>query len=264
MSTGTIILLTGIVAVGLMVGVSLLVLRRVSSALHPLPRHYALGLVEPIYELLAATELNEKHFLLSLSPTRRERVALAWVVASLSHKVVECNPLLVRRLSQVWQLEEALVWRIARSTGRRRTEALGWLLWLYPSAESVRRVTRATFRTPSAALAQLLLVLYLSPERVVELLSRHPFALSWEEIGDVVEVLKMYSPTLAPLDIPEGISPNVDVLLLRMAAVEGVGDASELARRFAQSDSVILRHAAMNVLLEESLFAAVGQTEMGG
>ncbi len=259
-----IILLVGIVAVGLVVGVSLLVLRRVSSALHPLPRHYALGLVETIYDFLTATEPNENHFLLSLSPTLRERVALAWVVASLSREVVECNPLLVRHLSQVWRLEEALVWRIARSAGRRRTEALGWLLWLYPSAESVRRVARATFQTPSAALAQLLLVLYLSPERVVELLSRHPFALSWKEVGDVVEVLKMYSPTLSPLDAPEGISPNVDVLLLRMAAVEGVGDASELARRYAQSDSVILRHAAMNVLLEESLFPAVGQTETGG
>lgn len=235
---------------------------RASSALHPLPRDYALSLVEPLYDFLCGDSTADNHYLLSLAPNGLERVALARVVASLSQSIVECNPRQVRRLSKAWGLEEVLVWRITHFSGRKRLEALEVLLWLHPREEYVRKVVRHTFASPSAAFGQLLLVLYCVPERALELVARHHLALSWEDVGRVVEVLKMH---FAQLPEPEGeglYGANVDMLLLRLAAVEGVGDAVALARRLTASKDRALRDAALNILLEESLFPAMTQSEM--
>lgn len=253
-----------VVAAGCILLAAVVVCRMVSSVLHPLPRHYALWLVEPIYDLLTAREENPNHFLFSLSPNKRERLALARVVALLSRSVVECNPSAVRRLSEVWGLEEILVCRAKSSVGRKHCEALELLLNLHPSEESIRRVTCRIASHPSTALQQLLLVIYALPERVVELVARHPFALSWDDAGRIVEVLKMHSPTLTPLSVEGVESESVNMLLLRLASTEGVGSVCDLAQRFAQSNEGGLRTAAMNVLLEESLFTSLEQSDVGG
>lgn len=242
-----------------------LLLRRVSSALHPMPRDYALSLTEPLYELLCGDTPCKSNYLLSLTPNRLERVALAGVVASLSRSIVECRAERIREVAVAWRLEEALLWRIAHSWGRRRLVALEHLRWLHPREEYVRKVVHRTFASPEAAFGQLLLVLYCVPQRVLELVARHPYSLSWDEAGQVVEVLKMHYIRLPEPD-SEAIStsPNVDMLLLRLAAVEGVGDAAALARPLSTSENKLLRVAAMNVLLEESLFPSEEQTSIGG
>lgn len=239
-----------------------LLLRRVSSALHPMPRAYALSLVEPLYQLLCGDTPPDGHYLLSLTPNRLERVALAEVVASLSRSVVECKAEHIRCVAVAWGLEEALVWRIDHSWGHRRVVALEHLRWLHPSEECVRRVVRRTYTSPSAAFGQLLLVLYCVPERVWELVARHPYPLSWEEAGQVVEVLKMHYRSLVEPNRESFSSPRVDMLLLRLAAEEGVGDAVALARQLSTSEDRALRESALNILLEESLFPAMTQSEM--
>lgn len=255
--------LVGVVVV--VATIATLLLRRVSSALHPMPRDYALSLVEPLYELLCSDTPPEGHYLLSLTPNRLERVALAGVVASLSRSIVECRAEHIRQVAVSWRLEEALVWRITHSRGRRRLVALEHLRWLYPREEYVRKLVQRTFASPEAAFGQLLLVLYCVPARARELVARHPYPLSWEEAGQVVEVLKMHYTRLPEPD-SEAIysSPNVDMLSLRLAAVEGVGDAAALARHLSTSDNKLLRRAAMNVLMEESLFPSEEQTGIGG
>lgn len=237
-------------------------LGRASSALHPSPKGYALSLVEPLYDFLCGDSPADDHYLLSLSPNRLERVALARVVASFSQSIAECDPRQVRRLARAWGLEEVLVWRITHITGHRRLEALEVLLWLHPREESVRKAVRRTFASPLAALGQLLLVLYCLPERALELVARHHFTLSWEDVGRVVEVLKMHSPHLPEPDSEGLCCPNVDMLLLRLAAEEGVGDAVALARQLSVSKDRALREAALNVLWEESLFPTMTQSEV--
>lgn len=264
MNTAEIVLMAVIGVLTVVFGVAFWLLRLVSSTLHPLPRDYALSLTEPLYDLLCAPTVDTHHFLLSQTPNRAERWALARVVAAFSRDVVECNPVAVRVVVNMWHLEEVVVWRIEHLGARGRNEALDVLMRLYPSEASVRRVVRRTFASPPSALRQLLLVIYFSPERVVELLARHPYTLSWADAGSVVEVLKMHSLCCRSL-ATEGVeSPNVDMLLLRLAAEEGVGSVAALAKRCATSDERELRTAAMNLLLEESLFPSPRQSEMGG
>lgn len=255
--------LVGVMVV--VVTIATLLLRRVSSALHPMPRDYALSLVEPLYELLCSDTPPESHYLLSLTPNRLERVALAGVVASLSRSIVECRAEHIRQVAVAWRLEEALVWRITHSRGRRRLVALEHLRWLYPREEYVRKLAQRTFASPEAAFGQLLLVLYCVPERAQELVARHPYPLSWDDVGRVVEVLKMHYTRLPEPD-SEAIysSPNIDMLSLRLAAVEGVGDAAALARYLSTSEDKALRVAAMNILLEESLFPSEVQSSGRG
>lgn len=250
----------------LLLGMALLswLFRGVSSVLHPLPRDFALSLSEQIYELLTSKEeaLGCSH-LLVMRPNTHERMALVGVVASLSRSVAECRAESVRMVVAAWGLEEVAVGYILHHRGRHRLEMLEWLLWLRPSEECVRRVVRRPFTTPQALLGQLLLVVYASPERVVESLARHPYTLSWEEVGRVVEVLKMHSPILPHYSFEGTISTNAKMLALRLAAVEGVGDAEVLAHCLAQESEMVLRNAAMNVLLELSLFPSVEQSDVG-
>lgn len=241
---------------------SSLILGRASSALHPLPRDYALWLAGAISDLLTAPSLDESHFLLSLTPNRAERVALTRVVCSVARNIVECEPRSVSHLSQCWRLEEAMVWRILHHSGRSRREALEQLLWLHPCKESVRAVTVRTFPSPADSLLQLLLVVYVHPERTEELVARHRHSLSWEDVGRIVEVLRMHSLPLSELHAEE--SENVALLRLRMAVVEGVGDACALAKLFSCSSARVVREAALNSLLEISLFPTAEQTALGG
>ncbi len=252
--------------VGLLLGMVLLswFFRGASSMLHPLPRDFAHSLSEQLYELLISDgeALGCPH-LLAMRPNTRERRALVGVVASLSRNVAECRVENVQRVVEAWGLEEVAVGYILRHRGRHRLEMLEWLLWLRPSEECVRRVVRRPFATPQALLGQLLLVVYASPERVMESLTRHTYNLSWEEVGRVVEVLKMHSPMLPCYSFDGYISTNAKMLALRLASVEGVGDAEVLARHFAQESDRVLRNSAMNVLLELSLFPLVEQSDVG-
>lgn len=252
------------IAFSMVAVVAVLVLVMVTIWRHSkfLPHNYALSLVEPLYDFLCGDSTADNHYLLSLTPNGRERVALARVVASLSQSILECNPRQVRRLSKAWGLEEALVWRITHCSGHRRSESMEWMLWLHPSVDGVYKVAKCKFSTPTASLQQLLLVLYVLPDRVMELIARHPYTLSWEDVGHVVEVLKMHTVSLSLPNTKVAESPNVEMLLLRLAAVEGVGDAVALARRLSASKDRVLRDAALNILLEESLFPAMTQSEM--
>lgn len=252
------------IAFSMVAVVAVLVLVMVTIWRHSkfLPHNYALSLVEPLYEFLCNDTSPDGHYLLTLHPGIHERVALAEVVASLSRNIVECYPQRVRLLSRVWQLEEALVWHITHCSGHRRSESMEWMLWLHPSVDGVYKVAKCKFSTPTASLQQLLLVLYVLPDRVMELIARHPYTLSWDDVGHVVEVLKMHSVSLSLPNTKVAESPNVEMLLLRLAAVEGVGDAVALARRLSASKDRALRDAALNILLEESLFPAMTQSEM--
>ena len=263
MSTAEVVLLVGaVVIVGAMVLLAWL-FGWASSSLNPLPRDFALSQTERLYELLAGEEFDGAHYLLALRPNRYERRALAEVVGSLVRNVAECRAESVRRVVEAWGLEEVVVERILRRRGRARLAMLELLLLLHPSEESVRRVVRRPFDNHRALFGQLLLVVYASPERVVESLELHPEVLSWEEMGRVVEVLKMHSPLLPDFALGEPMSTNVKLFALRLAAIEGVGDAEVLARSYATDSERELRNSALGVLMELSLFPPLEQTEVG-
>lgn len=263
MSVAEIVLLVGAVAFVVAMTALVWLLRLASDARNPLPRDFALSQTEGLYELFTAEVFDDNHHLLSLRPNRHERRALAEVVGSLVRNVAECRVESVRRVVEMWGLEEVVVERILHRRGRARLAMLDLLLMLHPSEESVRRVVRRPFDNHQALLGQLLLVVYASPERVVESLERHPVTLSWEEMGRVVEVLKIHYAVLPDIAPSEPIAPNVKLLALRLAAVEGVGDAEGLARSYATSSERVLRNSALGVLMELSLFPALEQTEVG-
>ena len=233
MSVAEIVLLVGAVAFVVAMTALVWLLRLASDARNPLPRDFALSQTEGLYELLTAEVF------------------------------AECRVESVRRVVEMWGLEEVVVERILHRRGRARLAMLDLLLMLHPSEESVRRVVRRPFDNHQALLGQLLLVVYASPERVVESLERHPVTLSWEEMGRVVEVLKIHYAVLPDIAPSEPIAPNVKLLALRLAAVEGVGDAEGLARSYATSSERVLRNSALGVLMELSLFPALEQTEVG-
>lgn len=263
MSVSEIVLIVGVVAlVGAMALLSWL-LRGASDTLNPLPRKFALSQTEGLYELLTAEVFDDQHYLLALRPNRHERRALAMVVGSLVRNVAECRVERVRSVVVAWGLEEVVVERILHRRGRARLAMLELLLRLHPSEESVRRVVRRPFDNHQALLGQLLLVVYASPERVVESLERHPVTLSWEDMGRVVEVLKMHIGLLPDIAPSEPIVTNVKLLALRLAAAEGVGDAEQLARSYATASERVLRNSALSVLMELSLFPSLEQTEVG-
>ncbi len=259
-----IIILCGVVS---LYGTILLTERRWRGAkgrLLPSAKGYAGSLTVAIYEYLCLEEAPEAEVLLSQIPTMRERVALAEVVATLSRGIVECYPERIRTLSEAWGLEEALTHRALHRRGRVGLRALHDLLALRPSEECVGRIARKYYPSPSHSFAQLLLVAYSSPRRVASLLARHPHTLSWQEVGEVVGVLKMHSPVLCSVERnieDEGI--NVDMFVLYLAAVEGIGDPSEVARGLSGSPNQALRTAAFNVLFGEQLFGATPQGDIG-
>lgn len=256
--------------VGCVVGVYLALLligrrvRHASTPLQPSARRYALSLSVAIYGFLT-DESNDRHkFLLSLTSTGRECVALAEVVALLSHSIVECRSERIVALSRAWHLEEFLTRRILTSRGDTRLRALHTLLALHPSQECVAQIARRHYPAPDHSFAQLLLCLYATPSRTTTLLARHPHTLTWQDMAKIVEVLKMHSPILAPLERNEyDDGANVDMLALYLSAVEGVGSPTEIASTLSTSTNGELRTAAFNVLFGEELFPTPPESNIG-
>lgn len=255
------------ILLGTLLGVYLLVRvvglwgRRHSVPHLPTARGYALSLSVSICDFLCGTQGD--HSLLLLVPTRRERVALAEVVATISRSIAECRPERVRMLSRAWDLEEVLISRALCRRGGVSLRALYDLLAIHPSKECVGCVGRKYYPSAIHSLAQLLLVVYASPSRVVTLLARHPHTLSWQEMGEVVGVLKMHTPILSPVERSGAEGPNVDMLVLYLAAVEGVGEAVDVARECSVSADRGVRTAALNVLFGEELFPLPPPSEIG-
>ena len=236
-------------------------MRHRSTTLFHTARSYALSLSVTIYDYLC--DGREGSALLRLTLTVCERVALAEVVATISRDIAECCPERVRALSRAWHLEEVLTHRALCCRGRVSLRALRDLLALHPSEGCVERVSRKHYPSAAHSLAQLLLVIYASPSRVVTLLARHPHDLSWDDMGAIVAVLKMHTPLLSPVEREGGEGVNVDMLELYLAAVEGVGEAAEVARGCAESADMGLRTAALNVLFGEELFPSSVQSDIG-
>lgn len=263
MTLGSVVLLSvGGVLVGGMVLLAWL-LRGASSTLNPFPRNFALSQTEHLYKLLTSECAPSPHYLLAISPTRHERRALAEVVASISCNIVECRRENVRRVVEAWELEEVVEESVLRSRSRGRGEKLERLLHLHPSEECVRRVVRRPFDIRQGLFGQLLLVVYASPERVAESLASYPVTLSWEQMGRVVEVLKMRLPILPCYTFDGDIPPNVKMLALRLAANERVGNAAELAHCYAYESDTVLRNSALGVLMELSHFPPASGTKVG-
>ena len=235
--------------------------QRRSTPLFPTARGYALSLSVAIYDYLCG--VGEGAHLLTLAPTVRERVALSEVVATISRDIAECRPVRVRVLARAWHLEEVLTHRALCHRGGVSLRALRDLLALHPTEGCVERVSRKYYPSAAHSLAQLLLVIYTTPSRVVTLLARHPHDLSWNDMGEIVAVLKMRTPLLSPMERDGEESANVDMLVLYLAAVEGVGNAAEVARECSASADRGLRTAALNVLFGEELFPTPPPREIG-
>jgi len=257
------VFLIGVALVVVLLIVACGVARLSSSLLHPRARSYACSLVMEIYAYLSAPEKKDS-FLLSLEPTLRERREMAEVVATLTRCVVECSPWRVRELVQAWQLEEPLVRRSLARGRRGRVAAMTTLLHLHPTADATARIGRHFFGSAEESFAQLLLVVYTSPRSVAELLSRHPHALSWDSIRQVVEVLKMRFARLPELEFDSLRGGyNVEMLALYLSSVEGVGSAREVAEGLTTHPNATLRTAAFNVLLGENLFPPLERNNIG-
>lgn len=238
-------------------------MRPASSTLHPRARAYALSLTIDIYHFLC-NEREQSGFLLALKPSPREQVALAEVVAEVARCVAEAQPHRVKELSQAWGLEEALTQRITHKCGAKRTKALHTLLLLHPSQVCVENLARHHYNAPDHALAQLLLVLYTRPSQVEMLLARHSHELAWEEVQRIVEVLKMHSPILPqPTEWEEGGCYNLALFHLYLVAIEGVGDARQVAERLTTSTHKTIRTIAFNVLLREAMYPTLKTNEIG-
>ena len=217
-----------------------------------------------IHRFLTDEECEGGASLLFYAPRGGERRALARVVATLVRCVAECRPERVRLLSRAWDLEMMLSRRILHTRGSVRSEAFELLLLLYPSKECVEPIARHHFTTPSHALAQLLLVIATSPICVEQLLARHPYGLSWEEVGLVVGTLKRVAHTLTPPTEESATAcGNVALYMLYLASEEGVGKVGELAPLFASSPEARLRTRALGALFREAMFSPRRENSVG-
>jgi hypothetical protein len=176
------------------------------------------------------------------------------LIATLSHNFVECRAERVRALATLWGVEQMLLQTILRGHPRRATKALELLLRLHPSLPTVVQVEGRRFGSFGAAFARLLVLIYGSPSQVATLLKMHPHRLCWQEVGRVVEVLRMRHPILEPLRWEGVAGYNVELLELYMAQVEGVGDVREVAERLSEAPERTLRRAATNTLWSVRLF----------
>lgn len=202
-----------------------------------------------IYCFLSDREAFESSSLLCLSPSARERRELAKLLSVLAHNFADCEPERVRVLSLAWGIEPWLLGRLGSPFVGVQCRALEQLLLLSPSQKALTRVRGCRFHRPATRFLQLLLLVYEKPSQVVVLVKHHPHLLTWEEVGRVVEVLKMRCTVL---DEPhrEGMAThNTELLLLYMAQVEGVGDVAKIAQELSESHDTPLRQAATNTLL---------------
>lgn len=233
-----------------------------SNPLHPRAEKYALSLTIDIYNFVCTD--TESSFLLSITPSRQEKEALARVVAEVARCITECNPEQVGRLSQAWGLEEICTRRIESRSGYKRSEAFEILLLLQPSKECVEHIARRHFAAPSHALSQLLLVIHTAPEQVEMLLARHPHSLGWSEMERIVVVLKRHTQHLSPpSEESVDVCQNIALYSLYLAAVEGVGNARKVAEKLTTNNNKTVRNAAFNVLLQEALYPSLQEFEIG-
>ena len=125
-------------------------------------------------------------------------------------------------------------------------------------------MARSHYTSPEHTLAQLLLAIYAYPAQVEPLIARHPHNLAWEDMERIVGVLKMHSPILQnPSREVEYACRNTALFHLYMAAVEGVGNAHEVAERLTQCHHRELRTLALNVLLHEAMYPTLPTSEIG-
>lgn len=218
-----------------------------------------------IYRFLTGAEEGEAGALLLLyAPRGYERRRLAGEVAAIVRCVAECRAERVRMLSRAWGLERLLTRRILHRRGAVRREAFEQLLLLHPSAECVEQIARHHFTSSESALSQLLLVIHASPTLVESLLARHPYTLTWEEVGRVVGLLKRRQHILAPPTVEGAVAcGNVALYMLYLSVEEGVGKVGELAPLFATAHDDRLRTHALNALFREAMFAPRSENGVG-
>lgn len=238
-------------------------LRRAHTArLRARSRAEVLDLTSELFDFLTsptAAPLPSK--LLSLTPSEEQRGLLAEVVATIADNFVECNPEHLHSLSLSWRLEEHLLTTITHRRGATRLRAMRTLLHLCPSKACVESLSRLYPLSQAAQFQLLLLNIHASPSQVATLLNNHPYALSWDQIEEVTATLRNHPLTDVPIDPELPWSLNVEMLMLHLAATEGLYSAVEMASRLSHSPNKALRTAAFNVLLSEALFPSLGQTD---
>lgn len=238
--------------VGILTAVTLWIGQRSTGHSRNYPKPSELPL--EIYAYLTLPKPNEEHPLLKLRPTSKEQWELAGVLVELRRNIAECHPERVGELTRAWRLDHWLQERIATSVGTKRLEALEMLLYLHPTAACAERIWALSLPTRGAAFGQMLIAIYAKPSQVAFYLKHHPYLLSWRDVERVVEVLHMRSPILTPPKVEGVASCNVEMLLLYLAHVEGVGNPLYEAERLTHNPNRNLRTAAFNVLLGEALY----------
>ncbi|MBO7197729.1 MAG: response regulator [Tidjanibacter sp.] len=206
-------------------------------------------MVVPALEYLVGMEPSE--VLTEVVPSRRQRVALAGMVAELRRSFVECGSGRTRKLNRLWGLEDALLEEVCRG-GRRGGEALDWLRYIAPSVGVAEALAERECGSPSEEVRALLVGVAASPSEYVALLAAHPHQLRWGDMELLDETLRLWLP--APPPIPAECaheSPNLALWRLYAAYVEASEECHTLALRYATSPISHLRTAACNVLMEE-------------
>lgn len=235
-------------------GGALLVAREWNKREHRYTRHRGpIGLLE-IYAYLSLEGRDEEHPLLRHRPTDQERHNLTGIIVELRQTLQECRAERAGELARAWGLDGWLEQRIATTIGRRREEALEWLLYLHPTATCAEHVWSVRLPTRTSIFRQMLIAIYAKPSQVAFYLKLFPYTLTWAEVERVVEVLHMRFPILSPPKVEGVAGCNVEMLLLYLAHVEGVGDPLIEAERLTSNPNRKLRTAAFNVLLGEALF----------
>lgn len=221
---------------------------------HRHPRHRGpIGPLE-IYAYLSLEARQEAHPLLRHHPTDQERKYLVGIIVELRRTLLECSAERAGELARAWGLDVWLEQRVATTIGGRREEALGWILYLHPTASFAEHIWRIRLQTRNSILLQTLIAIYAKPSQVAFYLKSLPYTLSWGEVERVVEVLHMRFSILSPPKVEGTAGCNVEMLLLYLAHVEGVGDPLIEAERLTSNPNRRLRTAAFNVLLGEALF----------
>lgn len=207
-----------------------------------------------IHAYLTLESRNEEHPLMRLRPSGRERQHLAKIVVELRRNLAECRADRAGELSRTWKLEEWFYTRIAGTIGNKRLEALDMLLHLHPSAVCAEKIRAIRLQSHSATFRQMLIAIYAKPSQVTYYLKKYPYMLSWQEVERVVEVLHMRTPILSPPKVDGIPGCNVDMFLLYLAHVEGVGNPQAEAEKLTHNPNRHLRTAAFNVLLGEAMY----------
>lgn len=225
---------------------------RSGRTIHLAPSRFARNHILLIHHFLTSDTPITKHLLGVLTPPRRERKAVAKVVATLARTVAECRRERIGELSRHWQLDLYLLSTIRHTRGTRQREALFLLRHLAPTSAIAAELDLSAPHSPATAIELMLLHLAAEPTRLLHLLDSHPYPLGWGDMEQIVEVLHSHSPSLeAPPNPLSAESRNVSLYRLYIAFSEGIGSPYDLANEFADHPDKELRRAAYNILLEE-------------